>query len=98
MQRVRQAVVNGLRQMGMLDGALERMDGPVTTVRGHTWVKLTGPRGLTFMAKEKRGQMVSAGEVIGYVKHPFTGDNRARVSGGAGRADGACRRFLAHCA
>ena len=32
------------------------MDGPVTTVRGHTWVKLTGPRGLTFMAKGKRGQ------------------------------------------
>ena len=73
MQRVRQAVVNGLRQMGMLDGALEGIDGPVTTVRGHTWLKLTGPRGLTFMAKEKRGQMVSAGEVIGYVKHPFTG-------------------------
>jgi len=74
MQRVRNAVVNGLRQLGMLDGALERIDGPVTTVCGHTWVKLRGPRGLTFMAKEKRGQMVSAGEVIGYVKHPFTGD------------------------
>ena len=96
MQRVRNAVVNGLRQLGMLDGGLERMDGPVTTVRGHTWVKLTGPRGLTFMAKGKRGQMVSAGEVIGYVKHPFTGDDRARVSCRAGRADGACGRLLAH--
>ncbi len=74
MQRVRQAVVNGLRQLKMLDGALERIDEPVTTVRGHTWVKVSGPRGLTFMAKGQRGQLVGAGGVIGYVKHPFTGD------------------------
>lgn len=74
MQRVRQAVLNGLRQQGMLAGACAGCDGPVTVVRGHTWVKPTGPRGLTFMDKGKRGQAVGIGEVIGYVEHPFTGE------------------------
>jgi len=74
MQRVRNAVLNGLRHLGMQDGALESVDGPVTTVRGHTYVRVTGPRGLTFMDKGKRGRVVGAGEVIGFVKHPFTGD------------------------
>ncbi len=74
MQRVRNAVVNALRHLGMLGGDLESIDGPVTTVRGHTYLNVTGPRGLTFIDKHKRGQAVNAGEVIGYVKHPFTGD------------------------
>lgn len=74
MQRVRNAVMNALRHLGMLGGDLEGLDGPVTTVRGHTFLKLAGPRGLTFIDKNKRGQAISAGEVIGYVKHPFTGD------------------------
>ena len=33
-----------------------------------------GTRGLTFMDKGKRGRVVGAGDVIGFVKHPFTGD------------------------
>ena len=74
MQRVRNAVVNGLRQMGMLSGELESIDSAVTVVRGHTWLRPAGGRGLTFMDKGKRGSAVQAGEMIGYVKHPFTGE------------------------
>ncbi len=74
MQRVRNTVINALRHLGMLGGNLESLDGPVSTVRGHTFVKVSGPRGLTFIDKSKRGQAVGAGSVIGYVKHPFTGD------------------------
>jgi predicted deacylase len=35
---------------------------------------ITGERGLTLMDKTKRGTRVNAGDKLGYVKHPFTGD------------------------
>lgn len=74
MQRNRNAVLNGLRHLGILGGQPESIDSPVTTLRAHTVVRLTGPRGLTFIDKAKRGSALHAGEAIGYVKHPFTGD------------------------
>lgn len=74
MARVRATVLNAMRHLGMLSGALERRDGAVSVIRAHTVLRPTGERGLTFMAKEKRGTRVQAGEPIGYVMHPFTGD------------------------
>jgi uncharacterized protein len=70
---VRRAVLNSLRQLKMVAGEPERV-GKVQVVQGHTFVKVGGERGLTFMDKGKRGQQVGAGEQLGYVKHPFTGD------------------------
>ncbi|MGQ9583860.1 MAG: succinylglutamate desuccinylase/aspartoacylase family protein [Anaerolineae bacterium] len=72
--RVRRAVLNAMRQMGMLPGKPELSEGKVSVIEAHTVLKVTGERGLTFMAKEKRGQKVRAGEKIGYVRHPYTGD------------------------
>ena len=68
----------------MLDGALESLDGPVTVLAGHTFMRLPRERGLTFIDKTKRGNNLAAGEQIGYVKHPFTGDI-CGASGGPGR-------------
>lgn len=74
MQRVRNAVLNAMKHLGMLAGEVEFEDGKVAVIEGHTVLKITGERGLTFVDKEKRGTKVRAGEKIGYVKHPFTGD------------------------
>jgi predicted deacylase len=74
MQRVRNAVLNAMKHLGMLAGEFEFEDGKVAVIEGHTVLKITGQRGLTFVDKEKRGTKVKAGEKIGYVKHPFTGD------------------------
>lgn len=72
--RVKNAVLNGMRHLGMLAGKVELEGGKVAVIEGHTVVKVRGERGLTFMAKGKRGSKVKAGEKIGYIKHPFTGD------------------------
>jgi predicted deacylase len=74
MRRVRTAVLNAMRHLGMTAGPLEHPDGPATVLRAHTFLRQTGERGLTFMATEKRATRVEAGERIGYVMHPFTGD------------------------
>lgn len=71
--RVRAAVLNALRHLGILDGEVERDGGPPLVLQGHTIVRHTGERGLIFMAKELRATEVQAGERIGYVRHPFTG-------------------------
>ncbi len=72
--RARRAVRNAMSHLGMLPGKPELKEGKVSVVEAHTVLKVTGERGLTFMAKEKRGQKVKAGEKIGYVRHPYTGD------------------------
>jgi predicted deacylase len=74
MARVRRAVLNAMRHLGMLKDSIESDDGAVMEIECHTVVRVKGERGLTFMAKEKRGRMVRPGERIGYVRHPFTGD------------------------
>jgi predicted deacylase len=73
MRRVRNAVLNALRHLGMLDGAPEP-EGPVAVIWAHTVLRAHGRRGLTFMAKEKRGSLVRTGEQVGYVMHPFSGE------------------------
>lgn len=74
MQRVKNTVHNAMKHLGMMAGEVEFEDGKVAVIEGHTVLKITGERGLTFVDKEKRGTKVKAGEKIGYVKHPFTGD------------------------
>lgn len=72
--RVRNAVLNAMKHLGMLPGEIEREGGRPMVIEAHTVLRLTGARGLTFMDKTKRASKVAAGEQIGYVKHPFTGD------------------------
>jgi len=77
--RVRRAVLNALRQLGMLPGAVER-EQPARTVRLHTVITTNGERGLTFMDLGKRGEHIGAGERIGYVRHPFTGETVREIT------------------
>jgi uncharacterized protein len=72
--RVRNAVTNAMKHLGMLDGNLQSDDGKPAVLKGHTFLHLTGERGFTLVAKDKRGQKVSAGDQIALIKHPFTGD------------------------
>ena len=72
--RMRNAVLNAMRHLGMIDGALESDSDSVSVIRQHTVIKPTGERGFTFMDKSLRGKAVEAGEKLGYVRHPFTGD------------------------
>lgn len=74
MRRVKNAVLNALKHLDMLPGTPELEDGRVAVIKGHSVLKIEGRRGLTFMDKNKRGQQVEAGEQLGYVRHPFTGD------------------------
>ncbi len=74
MRRVKNAVRNAMKHLGMVAGSIECVDGPVTVIRAHTVLRPSGERGLTFMNKTKRGTQVKAGEKVGYVMHPFTGD------------------------
>jgi predicted deacylase len=50
-----------------------------SVIRGHSVIKPRGPRGLTFMAKEKRGAQIDAGEVIGIVRHAHTGETLQEI-------------------
>lgn len=73
-RRTRNAVLNAMRHLGMLAGDIEAETDAIAVIEAHTVLKVTGRRGLTFMAKEKRGQAVAAGEQIGYVRHPYSGE------------------------
>jgi predicted deacylase len=74
MRRVKNAVLNALKHLNMLPGTPEFEAGRVAVIEGHSVLKIEGRRGLTFMNKDKRGRSVEAGEQLGYVRHPFTGD------------------------
>ena len=71
--RMRNAVLNAMRHLGMLDGAIESDVDSVSVIQEHTVITTTSERGFTFMDKNKRGSEVAAGERIGYVRHPFSG-------------------------
>ncbi len=71
--RMRKAVLNAMRHLGMLDGALESDVDRVSVIQEHTLIKTTSERGFIFMDKHKRGTQVAAGEKIGFVRHPFSG-------------------------
>ncbi|MEM7124766.1 MAG: succinylglutamate desuccinylase/aspartoacylase family protein [Chloroflexota bacterium] len=72
--RTRNTVLNAMRHLGMMEGATESDADSVAVIEAHTVLKVSGARGLTFMAKEKRGQMIAEGESIGYVRHPYSGE------------------------
>jgi predicted deacylase len=79
--RTRHVLLNAMRHLGMLPAApigeqamAQASAGGVTVIRGHTILRAGAPRGMVFMHKEKRGQRVRAGEALGYVRHPFTGE------------------------
>ncbi len=70
--RVRAAVMNALHHLGMLAGAPAASSSTVIDL--HTVISTSGARGFTFMDTAKRGSHIAAGEQIGMVRHPFTGD------------------------
>ena len=72
--RVRNAVLNAMRHLGILDSPMESDIEKVSVIKEHTVIIPTGERGFTFMDKAKRGTQVKAGEQLGYVRHPFSGD------------------------
>lgn len=72
--RMRNAVLNAMRHLGMLDGALESDVDSVAVINSHTVIKPTGQRGFIFMDKRLRGAQVNAGDKLGYVRHPFSGE------------------------
>lgn len=78
--RVRNAVLNAMRHLGMLDGALESDVDKVTVIEEHTVIMPQGERGFTFIDKTKRGEQVKAGEQLGYVRHPFSGEVLAKIT------------------
>ena len=71
--RMRNAVLNAMRHLGMLEGALESDVDKVSVINHHTAIRPSGERGFTFMDKTLRGQHVQAGDKLGYVRHPFSG-------------------------
>ena len=72
--RMRNAVLNAMRHLGMLAGELESDVDSVAVIQEHTVITPTGERGFTFMDKQLRGKQVKAGDKLGYVRHPFSGD------------------------
>ncbi len=72
--RMRNAVLNAMRHLGMLRGKLESDSGQVAVIEKHTVILPTGERGFTFMDKHLRGKQVKSGDKLGYVRHPFSGE------------------------
>lgn len=72
--RIRNAVLNAMRHLGMLAGKLESDSDRVLVLQQHTVIKPSGARGFTFMDKSLRGKAVEAGDQLGYVRHPFSGE------------------------
>lgn len=74
MRRTRNAVLNALRHLGMLAGAIEAEAATVAVIDAHTFLTPSGERGFTFIDKRKRGRSVEAGDRLGYIRHPFSGE------------------------
>jgi len=77
--RIRNAVLNAMRHLGMLGGDPESDVDSVAVIREHSLITPTGERGFTFMDKSLRGQAVNAGDVLGYVRHPFSGETIEQI-------------------
>lgn len=76
--RVQRAVYGALQHFDMLQDTSQvpaAVDSEaVVVLKPHTVIRNHAPRGMVFMDKEKRGQAIAAGEELGYVRHPFTGE------------------------
>jgi len=77
--RMRHAILNAMRHLGMLDGALESDVDAVAVIKEHSVITPTGERGFVFMDKRLRGQQVAAGDVLGIVRHPFSGESLEEI-------------------
>lgn len=78
--RMENAVLNAMRHLKMIGGAVAYESAAVQVIEAHTFIMPNGERGLTFMDTSKRGAQVGAGEQIGYVRHPFTGEVVERIT------------------
>ena len=72
--RMRNAVLNAMRHLGMIDGPLVSDVDKVTVISRHTTITQTGQRGFVLMNKRLRGKPVDAGDLLGIVRHPFSGE------------------------
>ena len=72
--RIRNAVFNSLRHLGMLDGEIESESDTVAILDAPNTIRPTGERGFVFMDSSLRGKQVTAGTQLGYVRHPFSGE------------------------
>lgn len=72
--RVRATVLNALHHFGVISTEPENTSPRADVIEAHTVLKLRGRRGLTFMNKEKRGSQIEESELLGYVRHPYTGE------------------------
>jgi len=80
LNRIRQTVLNAMRHLGMLAEDIVIEEPGVSLLKAHSVINKTGKRGMVFMAKDKRGKSVVAGEQIGVVRHPFRGDVIATIT------------------
>ncbi|MGB7340441.1 MAG: succinylglutamate desuccinylase/aspartoacylase family protein [Phototrophicaceae bacterium] len=72
--RIRRAVLNAMRHLGILASPVEIEHNKVAVLEAHTYIMPTGERGFTFMDTSKRGTSVKVGDELGYVRHPFSGE------------------------
>jgi len=79
-QRIRRAVFNAMKHLGMLSGEPAYESAQVTVIESHTLIKPSGARGFTFVDSGKRGEHVAAGEELGYVRHPFSGEILEKIT------------------
>ena len=76
---MRNAVLNAMRHLGMLAGELESDVDSVSVIQEHTVITPSGERGFVFMDKNLRGRQVETGAVLGYVRHPFSGETLEEI-------------------
>ena len=76
----RNAVLNAMRHLAMLGGALESDASSIAVIRERSVIKPSAERGFTFMDKSLRGKPVSAGDRLGYVRHPFSGETIEHIT------------------
>ena len=79
MTRIKNTVMNAMKQMQMLDYDANLESETVDVLDLHTILKTPAERGFIFMNKEKRGSRVKAGEKLGEIIHPFTGNMIAEI-------------------
>ena len=80
MARINRAVLNAMRHLGMMAGEIEYESDTVDVIQAHSILMPSGERGFTFVDSSKRGTHVKAGEQIGYVRHPFSGDRLQEIT------------------
>lgn len=78
-ERIRRTIFNAMKHLRMLSGEPEYESAQVTVIEAHTVLRPSGARGFTFIDSDKRGRQIAAGEELGYVRHPFSGEILEKV-------------------